>query len=201
MKCWEMQKREPRKLRMDYIVPSLGCLEKSTQSQLGSIRKNLNQGVNLDLLNIEDLNLDHQIPRGHPEIVFLFKANFHTICSLPGPLIHQPFLTCSSLYIIWSSYPLSFKPTIHTRLSHTLLHAYPCQPSSILPTTFSLTTYPLLHLSIHQPMFSHHHLFSLYGITTYPFFSSGAHFHTHHRLLRAHQTLPGLRHYILPSGI
>ena len=167
MKCWEMQKREPRKLRMDYIVPSLGCLEKSTQSQLGSIRKNLNQGVNLDLLNIEDLNLDHQIPRGHPEIVFLFKANFRTICSLPGPLIHQPFLTCSSLYIIWSSYPLSFKPTIHTRLSHTLLHAYPCQPSSILPTTFSLTTYPLLHLSIHHthvltspPFLSlwHHHI-------------------------------------------
>ena len=82
-----MQKREPGKLRIDYIVPSLGCLEKSAQSQLGSIQKNLNQGVNLDLLNIEDLNLDHQIPRGHPEIVFLPKTNFHIICSLPGHLI------------------------------------------------------------------------------------------------------------------
>ncbi|CBI17226.3 unnamed protein product, partial [Vitis vinifera] len=74
---------------MDYIVPSLGCLEKSAQSQLGSIQKNLNQGVNLDLLNIEDLNLDHQIPRGHPEIVFLPKTNFHIICSLPGHLIYM----------------------------------------------------------------------------------------------------------------
>ncbi|CBI29584.3 unnamed protein product, partial [Vitis vinifera] len=82
-----MQKRKPRKLRMDPIVPSLGCLEKSAQSQLEFIQKNLNQGVNLDLLNIEDLNLDHQIPRGHPEIVFLPKTNFHIICSLPGHLI------------------------------------------------------------------------------------------------------------------
>ena len=72
---------------MDPIVPSLGCLEKSAQSQLEFIQKNLNQGVNLDLLNIEDLNLDHQIPRGHPEIVFLPKTNFHIICSLPGHLI------------------------------------------------------------------------------------------------------------------
>ncbi|KAL6331740.1 hypothetical protein AAG906_020079 [Vitis piasezkii] len=70
---------------MDYIVPSLGYLEKSAQSQLGSIQKNLNQGVNLDLLNI---NLDHQIPRGHPEIVFLPETNFHIICSLPGHLIY-----------------------------------------------------------------------------------------------------------------
>ena len=72
-----MQKRKPRKLRMDPIVPSLGCLEKSAQSQLEFIQKNLNQGVNLDLLNIEDLNLDHQY-LGVTQKLFFFPRPIST---------------------------------------------------------------------------------------------------------------------------